>query len=308
MKNVNIINQFMVLFLVMGIGYYGRKRNIITSEMNKGMSQLLLRITLPFMIIVSFDYKFSPELMSNIVKILIYSLIIHIFLIPLSNMFYNKVPKNKDKKDILRFVTVFSNTGFIGYPVLASIYGKVGVLYASIFNIPFNVFMWTFGIMLFSGDKNDKSLKKVLANPGIIAVIIGTILFIFSIKIPYPIQKTLEIVGSITTPISMIIVGSMLAEVKVKDVFAEKSIYYASVLRLLVIPFFIFLILKLMKVDSLLINICVIVEAMPAAVVCSIFAESYNKNPKFASQSVFITTLLSVITIPIVIMFLSNFS
>ncbi|WP_392486468.1 AEC family transporter [Haloimpatiens sp. FM7315] len=304
MENNSVINQVIILFIIIILGYYSRKRGILNKEINKGLSNLLLRVTLPFMIIASFNYKFSPELLHNIKKIFIYSLIIHMVLIPLSKVFYYKYPKDNDKKDILRFITVFSNSGFMGYPVLGSLYGKVGILYASIFNIPFNILSWTFGLMLFTKSDNSKNIKKIITNPGIISVFIGIFFFTFSIKLPYVIQNSLELVGSITVPISMIIIGSMLAEVKIKEVFREKSIYYVSFVRLFLIPAITYIILSLIKADKLLINIAVIVEAMPAAAICSIFAESYDKNPEFASKGVFITTLLSVITIPIVILFL----
>ncbi|WP_102400560.1 AEC family transporter [Haloimpatiens massiliensis] len=302
MANLGVINQVLILFLIIGVGYIARKIGILNKELNKGFSDLLLKITLPFMIIGSFNHKFSPEMMKNIKSIFIYSSLIHILLIPLSKAFYIKFPKDRDKKDILRFVTVFSNCGFMGYPVLQSIYGNIGILYASVFNIPFTIFSWTFGVMLFTKDKESRSLKKVMTNPGIIAVIIGVVIFLFSIKLPYALMNTLNLVGSITTPVSMILIGSMLAEVKFSDIFKETSIYYASIIRLLVIPIIIYYFMNFCGIDKFLINIAVIVEAMPAAAICSIFAESYGKNPKYASQSVFITTMLSIITIPLILM------
>lgn len=302
MGNLGVINQVLILFLIIAVGYIARKIGILNKEMNKGLSDLLLKITLPFMIVASFNYKFSPEMMKNIKSIFIYSLIIHILLIPLSKLFYIKFPKDQDKKDILRFVTVFSNCGFMGYPVLQSIYGNVGVLYASVFNIPFTVFSWTFGVMLFTRDKESRSLKKVITNPGIIAVFIGIAIFLFSIQLPYALMNTLNLVGSITTPVSMLVIGSMLAEVKFSEIFKEISIYYASIIRLLVIPIVIYYFMSFCGIDKFLINIAVIVEAMPAAAICSIFAESYGKNPKYASQSVFITTLISIVTIPLIVM------
>ena len=139
MANLGVINQVLILFLIIGVGYIARKVGIFNKELNKGFSDLLLKITLPFMIVGSFNYKFSPEMMKNIKSIFIYSFIIHIVLISLSKALYIKFPKQQDKKDILRFVTVFSNCGFMGYPVLQIIYCNIGILYASVFNIPFTI-------------------------------------------------------------------------------------------------------------------------------------------------------------------------
>ncbi len=254
------------------------------------------------MIITSFNIKYEAEMVSNAQKILIYSFLIHISLIFISKVFFFKFPKNKQQ--VFRFITIFSNVGFMGYPVLESIYGGIGVFYAAIFNIPFNILVWTVGVMLFTGEKDFKSMRKALANPALIAVFIGIILFVFSIKLPMPIETSLKLVGSTTTPISMIIVGSMLAEMKFKDAFSDISVYYAAVVRLLIVPMIIYVSLKILKVDELLLNICVILQAMPAAVMAAIIAEKYGGDSLLASQCVFITTIVSGITIPIVILFL----
>ncbi|KOA21483.1 putative transporter YfdV [Clostridium homopropionicum DSM 5847] len=298
MEKSSIMNQVIILFLIVGVGYYSRKRNIINDEINKGLTKLLLEVTMPLMIVASFDYSFSKELMKNIIYMLLYSSLIHGALILISRILYNKY--SKEKKDILRFATVFSNCGFMGFPVVGSIFGKIGILYASIFNIPYNILSWTFGIMLYTENKDSKNLKKVLLNPGIIAVIIGIILFIFSIKIPQTIYSTIKLVGDITTPLSMIIVGVMIAEVDFKKIFKKSSLYYIAFVRLILVPILTFAILKIIRVEELLIDVAIVIEAMPAAAVTAIFAEAYSKEPELASEIVFFTTFLSVVSIPVI--------
>ncbi|MBW9155990.1 AEC family transporter [Clostridium sp. FP2] len=302
MGNSQLVNQVMVLFIVMMVGFYAKKKNFFNIIVDKGLSELLLNITLPFMIVTSFNIKYEATMVSNAQKILIYSFLIHIGLIFISKILFFKFPSNKQQ--VFRFVTIFCNVGFMGYPVLESIYGGVGVFYAAIFNIPFNLLVWTVGVMLYTGEKDFKSMRKAIANPAIIAVFIGIILFVFSIRLPLPIENSLKLVGSTTTPISMIIVGSMLAEMKFKNIFSDISIYYATVVRLLIVPMLIYVVLKFLKVDELLLNICVILQAMPAAVITAIIAEKHGGDSLLASQCVFITTMVSVITIPIVILFL----
>ncbi|MCB2298428.1 AEC family transporter [Clostridium tagluense] len=302
MGNSQLVNQVMVLFIVMMVGFYAKKKKFFNIIVDKGLSELLLNITLPFMIVTSFNIKYEATMVSNAQKILIYSFLIHIGLIFISKILFFKFPSNKQQ--VFRFVTIFCNVGFMGYPVLESIYGGVGVFYAAIFNIPFNLLVWTVGVMLYTGEKDFKSVRKAIANPAIIAVFIGIILFVFSIRLPLPIENSLKLVGSTTTPISMIIVGSMLAEMKFKNIFSDISIYYATVVRLLIVPMLIYVVLKFLKVDELLLNICVILQAMPAAVITAIIAEKHGGDSLLASQCVFITTMVSVITIPIVILFL----
>lgn len=302
MQNSQLVNQVMVLFIIMMVGFYAKKMKFLNNTVDKGLSELLLNITLPFMIVTSFNIKYEATMVNNAQKILFYSFLIHISLIFISKMLFFKFPKNKQQ--VFRFITIFCNVGFMGYPVLEGIYGSIGVFYAAIFNIPFNLLVWTVGVMLYTGEKDFKSMRKAMANPALIAVFIGIILFVFSIKLPLPIETSLKLVGSTTTPISMIIIGSMLAEMQFKNIFSDVSIYYATVVRLLIVPMIVYIVLKFLKADELLLNICVILQAMPAAVTTAIIAEKYDGDALLASQCVFITTIVSLITIPIVILFL----
>jgi predicted permease len=302
MQNSQLINQVIVLFIIMVVGFYAKKKKFLNAETDKGLSELLINITLPFMIVTSFNIKYEAEMVANAKQILVYSFLIHIGLIFISKLFFFKF--SKSKQQVFRFITIFCNVGFMGYPVLESIYGGTGVFYAAIFNIPFNLLVWTVGVMLYTGERDFKSIRKAITNPALMAVGIGMILFIFSIRLPMPIETSLKLVGSTTTPISMIIIGSMLAGLKFKNIFSDVSIYYATIVRLLVVPMIVYLVLKLLKVDEMLLNICVILQAMPAAVTTAIIAEKYGGDGLLASQCVFITTIVSVITIPIVILFL----
>ncbi|MBK5239935.1 AEC family transporter [Clostridium sp.] len=302
MENSQLINQVIVLFIIIMVGFYAKRKKFLSNIVDRGLSELLLNITLPFMIITSFNIKYEAQMVSNAQKILLYSFLIHISLIFISKLLFFKFPENKQK--VFRFVTIFSNVGFMGYPVIESIYGGVGVFYVAIFNIPFNVLVWTVGVMIFTGEKDFKSVRKAVLNPALIAVFIGMILFIFSIELPIPIEASFKLVGATTTPIAMIIIGSMLAEMNVKSIFSDLSIYYATMVRLLVVPLIIYVAMKFLKVDELLLNICVILAAMPAGVTAAIIAEKYNGDPLLASQCIFITTILSGITVPIIILFL----
>lgn len=300
--NNNVINEVIILSLVMLVGAYARKRNIITEETKKSLSNLLENITLPFLLISSFNFSYSKDMVINAKTIFMYSIIIHVVLIFISKILTFKYPENSQK--VLRFVTVFSNCGFMGYPVLEGLFGKIGIFYGAIYNIPFNIFMLSAGVMIYTGKKDLKTLKYILVHPAIIATVCGLLMFIFKIKLPYSIQTTFSVVGSMTTPLSMIIVGAMLAEVKFKQLFKGSLVYYASFLRLILVPFLTLSILKLLHADRLLLQVSVVIEAMPAAVLGSILAERYGADSSLASRSVFITTVISMITIPIVVMFI----
>ncbi|MDY6227537.1 MAG: AEC family transporter [Clostridium sp.] len=293
-----VLNKIISLFLIILIGVYGSKKNIINEEINKGLRRILLEITLPLLVINSFSFEFSDGMGKNVLTAFIYSItfmalgaiISYIFLFPLKG----------EKKKILHFANVFSNCGFIGFPIINSLYGAEGVVYTSIFNMVFTIALWTYGVMIFSDKMSKEKIKKVLVNPAIIAVYIGIPIMLLNIKLPTFLLDTTKIVGDMTAPISMIIVGSILSKVRIKDVFKEVSIYYEALIKLIIIPLILFLIKIIIKDNTTVINTIIVLQAMPAAAMTSIFAADFNKEKEYSAKVVFITTLLSIITIPII--------
>ncbi|GAA0070160.1 AEC family transporter [Clostridium sardiniense] len=300
--NMTIINQVIILFLIMLVGVYARKKNIITEESNESLSKFLLNIALPFLILSSFDYNISKEEIFNAELIFLYSTVIHLFLIFITKILCIKF--DKDTSIVSRCALIFSNAGFMGYPLMAGLYGKIGVFYTAIYGIPYNIILFTYGTILFSKtnlkDNYKDALKKIILNPGIISIFLGMILLITKFKLPDPMSETISLIGNTTTPLAMIIVGAMLGNLKLKEIFKGKIIYYISFIKLILIPVMVFLLISLFNANHFLKNICVLLEATPAAVVCSAFAAQYNIQKDLAAKLVFVTTLFSIITIPII--------
>ena len=293
-----IINKVISLFLIILVGVYGSKKKIINEEVNKGLSSILLNITLPIMIISSFLIKYDEEMKSNVIKAFFYSGITIIASIFISYIFLKPI-KSKNKF-LLQFANVFSNCGFVGFPIIGSIYGAEGVIYTSIFNMFFTILVWTYGILLFTGKINIKEIKKVLVNPSVIAVYIGIVLFIFKIDIPEVITSTMDLVGAVTTPLSMIIVGVILSHISFKKYMSDWTVYYSSLLKLIITPLALFMIFKILKIHSVLSNTMVLLTAMPTAAITSILAENLNKEKEYATILVFISTVLSLVTFPLI--------
>lgn len=297
---MDAVNQVLILSIMMVIGIYARKKGFIDDKVENGLSALLINITLPLMIINSFSLEFDKAIMRNAVKIFLYSIVIHMILLILSKYIYIKADDRK--KPLLIFTTAFSNCAFMGYPVLSSIFGDIGVFYASIFTMVFTALVWTLGVSLFTGKISMKeATKSILKNPSIWAVVIGIIIFIGQIKLPYAISQTIKSVGGITTPISMIIIGSMLCGSNIKDMLGDFNLYYLSLVRLVIVPIVTYFVMTMFNIDSMLVAICTLLVAMPGAVVGPVIALSSGGDGKYGSQCIFITTLLSVITIPLFI-------
>ena len=300
-----IIESVISLFIIILVGVYSSNRKIITKKINKGLVDLLVKVALPFMILSSFIYTYDEAIKSNIIDTFYYSLIAYIVMIIVSYVFL--FPIKKDKKTILHFSNVFVNTGYVGFPILFSIYGAQGVIYGSIFNMFFVILIWTYGIILFKGNFNRSDLKSelktILVNPSILAVCLGLIIMAFDIRLPGPLLSSIESIGSITGPLSMLIIGVILSNVKIKKYLKDWTIYYGVTIKLLIIPSIIYLISLLIEPSKAL-NSVVIMSAMPASTMTSILAESFNKEKEYAAIIVSITTLLSLITIPLLLRFL----
>lgn len=296
-----VIKQIISLFLVVLIGFYGRKRNIIDAKLSNGLSNLLLQITLPLLVVSSFSGNYSSSMGSNILKSFIYGLAIYVITPLVAKLFLIKTEKRK--RNILQFALSFSNCGFMGFPLIESIFGQEGVIYTSIFNMFYNFFIWTYGVMLFTDIKDLKEIKKVLKNPGIIAVFIGLFIMIFSIKIPVILLDTMKMVGGLTTPISMLIIGGLLATADFKKALKDITIYYGSFIRLLLLPAIVAAVAALFNEKSMVIKVFILLQAMPAAAMTSIFAENFNKEKEYSALIVSVSTLLSIITIPMIIKF-----
>lgn len=294
--NTQVVTQVEILALMMLVGVILRKLQIATDAFKKGMADLLINFAMPMMIVASFNFTPDPSLVRNAWLVLAASFAIHIALIVLSAVFYFRF--QGERKRIFSFATVFSNCGFVGLPVVQGLYGDVGVFYASIFSIPFNLLIWSYGISLFSGERDLRGMCRNVANMPLLSALFGLLLLTFSIKLPLPVLKTCEGIGGMTTPLSMFIIGSMLADVKLRDIFSGLDVYYMSVIRLIVVPVLCMLVLRALGADPLMVNVCVVLVAMPAASIIGVFADRYDSDRATASRCAFLTTILSLLTLP----------
>lgn len=296
----NIFIQITVLFLLILVGYISSFKGLIDKHTTSGLTKLIMVLFLPSMIISAMQMEFNPSLLGDIISLIIISILMYSTTILIAFLFKFFIKGDKDC-GLYQYIIVFSNVGFMGYPVIEAVLGKEAIFFTAIFNLPFNFFVFTVGTYLLNKHNSEYKFSiKSIISPPIIGVLTGLSLFLLRIKLPLPIFNTLNMLGSITTPLSMIVIGSLLANSPIKETFINKKLYIVSFIRLLVVPSVVYFLLSFYIKNPLLLGVPVVISAMPAASNTAIMAKSYDANDQLASQAVFLTTLISIVTIPII--------
>ncbi len=294
-----VIEKMFMLFAIMIAGFAASRLGIIDETANKKFSTLVVNITAPALILASAsDEKLSGS-KTDALFVLLIACCMYLFLIILS-LFVKYIFRLKDNEvGLYRFMTIFGNNAFMGIPVVNAIFNNV--FYAALFNLPNNLLIYSLGGFLLSKNSSDKHrlTMKNICNPGVISAALALIMFLFNIKLPFVVNDTLQCVGDITTPLSMLVIGSSLAAHSVKKTFQNVHAYMFSLFKLLVPPAVIWLIGHLIIKDFMILGVTVIISAMPCAAVTIMLCNEYDNDASTAAQNVFISTVLSVITIPL---------
>lgn len=297
----SMFNMQGMLFLLILAGIYARKKGIITSQNRKKFTDLIIEIILPCNIVNSFLIDWSYQILMNCLTVFIAAVTAQIIYVVLSKLLFKK--SEKDRQPVLRYAIICSNAGFLGNPIVESVFGSQGLLFASVALIPLRFAMWSSGLRLFTVTNGKSTVRKLMTHPCIIAVFIGFFLMLSQIRLPVFVLKTLSGIGGSNTAISMIVIGSILADIHVKEIM-DIELFRFSLIRLIAIPAGIFVIMKLLDMDSLVTGVIVLLAAMPAGSTTVMLAEKYGGNSGYASSCVFLSTVLSLITIPVISLFL----
>lgn len=298
-----VFSRVLSIFILVVVGFIARKTKILDSSLVKGLAGLILNIAIPFTIIASFDRSIPTSAMPDLLRMALWAIAIHAFGILGSSALYRRQPAAERK--VLTYITVFSNCGFMGFPVTESVFGKIGVMYASIFVIIFQIFIWTYGIYLFSGQSGKDQMRHAILNPGNISVIIGLFLWLLPFSLPDALTTAIANLSNLTTPLSMIVVGATLAEVPIEGILKGKALWFGTAVRLIAMPLAVFGIMRILGFQDLPAKVAAFLTAMPAAAQTVIFAERYQADVSLASRIVFLTTVLSALTIPVFALFLA---
>lgn len=292
----NMLNMQLMMFLLVAIGFLIRKIGIVNTEGRKNMIDLCIYLTLPFNVLHSFLREWDWNLFISCGIILLLSAGYNAISVLFSAILYKKADKKRQKP--LKYGTIVSNSGFLGNPVVEGIYGTNGLLYAALFMLPVRIVMWSIGVSVFMKDGKDNLLKKILTHPCIVAIYGGVIIMISGIQFPTFVENTITGISNCNTPLSMMLVGMMLAEVHPKGLIDKTMVFYTFV-RLALIPAVVFAITAFLPVDSMLRGITVIMAGMPAPITTALLSAKYGGDEEYATGMIFLSTLLSLITLPV---------
>lgn len=301
-----ILPPITVLMTLMVLGLTLGRFKILGREFNRGLNFLLLKVTLPCLIVVSMQKPFSVALAALGAWAFVVSLLMYFGLLLFSLLVFRWAALEPERKGIYRFIVMFSNVGFMGFPLMEALWGRDSVFLGALFNINFNLFCFSVGIWLLTKHRRRGgfSLKEIAGNPALWATVAGLILFLFSLTLPPVVYRLVDSLGSLTTPLSMILVGSLLAQSSLRTAWKGRGIWFLSVLRLLVIPVAVWAVLLPWGLPVPVTRLAVLVAAMPAAANASLLAAEYTGRAEVAGQAVFVTTALSFVTIPLIVIVL----
>ena len=296
---ISMVNAQMILLLYLAVGMYCRMKNIIDDHAKGKLTDLVLKITLPCMIFASFNRPLTPDVLQKTALVLLVALCIALLSFIGGKFLYYRYPH--ERKCILQYCTLVNNSGFLGMPMVSSVYGAEGLLYASFFIIPNRIMMWSAGLSLFTQSDFKSKCKNILLNPGIIACFLGLARQLLLIPLPGFLDSTIGNIGSTTSPLSMMIIGTMLVGVSWKSLL-EPSIFYLGAVRLIALPLIALVIMKLLGFEPMLTGVSLILTAMPAGSTSALLASKYGADADYASRCIIATTILSLITIPLLML------
>ncbi len=303
-----VAGKLTTLFIYVLVGYIVCKKGVLSQVFCNQISRFLTMVTLPCLILSTFQADYTPELFTRAGHMYLLSLVTFGGSLVLGHLTAPLFRVKPEDKAVWVYSLGFPNHAFMGWPVMDAVFGGDAVFLATFANMAFCTYAYTYGVWLMAktGKRKDvhHSLKDNLITPINIAIVIGLILFVTQLRLPTPINAAVNGFSSLTTPLAMFYVGTILTQNSFKEVLADKRSYFCSLMRLIIIPLIILVAALPFVRDELIYGVLVIGHAMPVAGFCAIYAGEYDNNPLLASKFIFVTTLLCIVTIPMFVIVL----
>lgn len=297
-----IIVQFIQLFIYILVGWVLGIRNIFNQIFIDDLPQFILKVTMPCMIVAS--VMNSEKNIQLPIQDLFWASLILLVVLPFISWIVVKILRiKKSEKGLYMFMMLYPNVGFMGFPIMLALFGQVAILDTAIINMGFNLSLFTLGIVVMNCGNDNKVQFKLenIISPGVISSLLAIFIYSISIEVPEVIFNPLHSIGSMTTPLAMIVIGFSLSQYKLKDIFGDKVTYGWVFIINIIIPLLLYPFINLFVADDMIKGICLIILAMPVANSAILFSKTYNKDEMLATRIICVSTLLSIITIPFLI-------
>lgn len=292
-----LLRQMVIFLFMMVLGYIIAKKGILNEEVSKSISWIIVNIANPALIISGSIGNSIRK--SELLFILALAFGLYLLLILVAELIIPFFYFPKKSEGIYKILLVFTNMGFMGFPIMSAMYGSESLLYASVFMLPFNFLIYTYGIFrLIGGVEKPRVILKKCLNAGVIAVFVTFIIALCNIQLPYIITQSITMLSNLIAPLCMMVIGATFVNVSFREVFCDGKLLIFSVVRLLVIPFVFMFLLRKITDNVLLQNVAFIVIATPAGSMAAMLAQQYDADYRTASKGIALTTLLSVVTMP----------
>lgn len=305
MEFLTLINKMIVFLTLMLVGYVFARRGLADVAFSRTASKLVVNIYMSATILKSvFDLQISIGLRELGGVVLVMALMM-LFCFALGYLVTRLMRIDRERAPVFELLCSLSNTVFIGLPVADALFGAQAVFYVSMSNIPFNVILYTYGVWLLkSGRRSEKmNVKSILSVP-LVVTLIAVLIMIVKPPIPAVLRELVNVASGATTPLSMLVIGASLGTVSLLDAFRNKKLYVASFTRLILAPVLVALLFRLFVSDPVLLMTCVILAACPSAVMITVLSIQYDRDYVFSSEGVLHSTVLSMLTIPLLLYFL----
>lgn len=297
-----VFKQVVILLLLIALGVLLTKRKIFTEAGVKSMTELVLLFVTPCVIIKSFIEKdFDPKTLKAILISFLAAVGVHLIFIVVGTLLCRS--HDESRKRVLRFGVIFTNCGYMSLPLQEAVLGADGVLYGASFIAIFNLIVWSYGITEMSGDKRYISPKKLIFNPGIIGLVVGLVVFLASIPVPQVISTPISYLAVLNTPLPMMIIGYHLAQSDLKKALRDWECLWAVAIRLIILPLIAIGVLYLCGLRGSLYVSVVIAACAPTAAITTMFSAKFDKATDLSVNMVSLSTVVSLITIPLLVSF-----
>ncbi|MDY4966286.1 MAG: AEC family transporter [Dysosmobacter sp.] len=296
---ITVSGQVITLFLMMIAGYCLGKTKLLPRSALPALTNVVVYLALPCMLIGAFEMEATSERVHGFLWVLAASVLVHGLNFAVAH--FGIRDPDDGRKRVLVDCAVFSNCGFMGYPLLASLMGDIGLFYGSAYNLIFTALLWTAGISYLQHRKGPLRLRRLILNPGIIGMALGFSVFLLQIQLPPVLETTVDYLGNVAVSLPMLIIGCQLAHADLKRLLHDRWSWVGAALRLLVMPLLALLPLYLLGLRGDVLMATVICAAAPPAAMVAMLAENCGRDPVLASGVVSFHTLLSVVTMPVVV-------